>query len=366
MTRKRWLRIAIIAVAAFSLLLLAACSDGDGDGDGGGGGGGNILAEVQDRGALRCGVKETQLGFGFVAPDGTRSGNDIEFCRAVAAAVLGDADAVQYVSASADNRFELLSSGEIDVLIRTTTWTASRDADLGGDFVTTTFYDGQGMMVKADSGITRIEDLQGAAICVTSGTTTEGNLDDQFTARGIPYTPLSFGGDAADTEIQAAFIEGRCDGWTSDKSNLAGQRANYPESAGGPEALLILGETLSKEPLGPVTPDNDSQWHAVVQWVVFGMIIADEFGITSDNVDAAAASPANRNVARLLGVGFEGAEAENLGLGIDLDFMQNVLSQVGNFDEVYQRTLTPIGLGREGSLNASWLEGGAIYAPPMR
>jgi general L-amino acid transport system substrate-binding protein len=349
-------------VAALGLLLLA-CSDDDDDDNGSSGSSGGILAEVQDRGELKCGVKETQPGFGFLDPDGNHLGNDIEFCRAVAAAVLGDSSKVEFVAASADNRFELLSSGEIDVLIRTTTWTASRDASLGGDFVTTTFYDGQGMMVKADSGITTLEDLAGATICVTSGTTTEGNLDDAFTSRGVPYTPLSFGGDAADTEILAAFTEGRCDGWTADKSNLAGQRSAYPD---GPEAVVILGETMSKEPLGPVTPSDDSEWHAVVQWVVFGMIIADEFGITSDNVSQAAASPANRNVARLLGVGFEGAEAEDFGLNIDVDFMQNVLSQVGNFDEVYQRTLTPIGLGREGSLNASWLEGGAIYAPPMR
>lgn len=363
MTNNKWLRIGILAFAAFALLLIA-CSDDDDD-DGGGSSGG-ILAEVIDRDELRCGVKETQPGFGFLESDGTHSGNDVEFCRAVAAAVLGDSTKVEFVAASADNRFELLASGEIDVLIRTTTWTASRDADLGGDFVTTTFYDGQGMMVKADSGITSLEDLDGASICVTSGTTTEGNLDDQFTARGLAYSPLAFGGDSADAEIQAAFIEGRCDGWTADKSNLAGQRANFPASEGGPESVVILPETLSKEPLGPVTPDGDSEWHDVVQWVVFGMIIADEFGITSSNVDDAAANPANRNVARLLGVGFDGAEAEDFGLGIPVDFMQDVLSQVGNFDEVYQRTLTPIGLLREGSLNASWLNGGAIYAPPMR
>lgn len=364
MTSNKWLRIGVLAIAAFALLLIA-CSDDDDD-DGGGGSSGGILAEVIDRGELRCGVKETQPGFGFLDSDGNYSGNDIEFCRAVAAAVLGDSTKVEFVAASADNRFELLSSGEIDVLIRTTTWTAGRDADLKGDFVTTTFYDGQGMMVKADSGITSLADLDGAAICLTSGTTTEGNLDDTFTSRGLAYSPLAFSGDGADTEAQAAFIEGRCDGWTADKSNLAGQRSNFPASAGGPEAVLILGETMSKEPLGPVTPDNDSEWHDVVQWVVFGMIIADEFGITSSNVADAAANPSNRNVARLLGVGFDGAEAEDFGLGIPVDFMQDVISQVGNFDEVYQRTLTPIGLLREGSLNASWLDGGAIYAPPMR
>ena len=358
MTHSRWLRFAALAVVALGLVLIA-CNDDD---DGGSGGDG-ILQTVLDRGELKCGVKETQPGFGFLSPDGTRSGNDIEFCRAVAAAVLGNANSVEFVPASAQDRFELLASGEIDVLIRTTTWTASRDADLKGDFVTTTFYDGQGMMVRSDSGISTLADLAGATICVTSGTTTEGNLDDQFTARGIDYTPLSFEDDA---QIQAAFIEGRCDGWTADKSNLAGQRSQFPDSAGGSAALTILGETLSKEPLGPVTPDNDSQWHDVVQWVVFGMIQADEFGITSGNVGSHVANPANRNVARLLGVGIDGNAAEDFGLGIPVDFMQKVLQQVGNFDEVYQRTLTPIGLAREGSLNASWLEGGAIFAPPMR
>ena len=358
MTHSRWLGFAMLAVAALGLVLIACDDDDDGGGNGDG-----VLQTVLDRGELKCGVKETQPGFGFLLPDGTRSGNDVEFCRAVAAAVLSNADSVEFVPASAQDRFELLASGEIDVLIRTTTWTASRDANLKGDFVTTTFYDGQGMMVRSDSGIGTLTDLAGATICVTSGTTTEGNLDDQFTARGIAYTPLSFEDDA---QIQAAFIEGRCDGWTADKSNLAGQRAQFPDSAGGSAALTILGETLSKEPLGPVTPDNDSQWHDVVQWVVFGMIQADEFGITSGNVASHAANPANRNVARLLGVGVDGNEAEDFGLGIPVDFMQKVLQQVGNFDEVYQRTLTPIGLAREGSLNASWLKGGAIFAPPMR
>jgi general L-amino acid transport system substrate-binding protein len=359
MTTNRWLKFAIVAVAAFGLIFIA-CTDDDDNSDFGGSG---ILQTVLDRGELNCGVKETQPGFGFLSPDGTRSGNDVEFCRAVAAAVLGNANSVVFVPASAQDRFELLAAGEIDVLIRTTTWTASRDADLKGDFVTTTFYDGQGMMVKADSGISTLADLSGATICVTSGTTTEGNLDDVFTAQGFSYTPLSFENDP---EIQAAFIEGRCDGWTADKSNLAGQRAQFPDSAGGSAALTILGETMSKEPLGPVTPDGDSQWNDVVQWIVFGMIQADEFGITSENVGSHVANPANRNVARLLGVGFDGNAAEDFGLGIPVDFMQKVLQQVGNFDEVYQRTLTPIGLGREGSLNASWLNGGAIFAPPMR
>ena len=223
MSRTRLLRFAVVAVAAIALVAIACGDDDDG---------GDTLDTVIDRGELKCGVKETQPGFGFLNTDGTHAGNDIEFCRAVAAAVLGDADAVEFVLASAGDRFELLASGEIDVLIRTTTWTASRDAEQAGDFVTTTFYDGQGMMVRSDSGISSLADLEGATICVTSGTTTEGNLDDQFLARGIAYTPLSFGDDA---EIQAAFIEGRCDGWTADKSNLAGQRTNFPEGEGGPD-----------------------------------------------------------------------------------------------------------------------------------
>ena len=191
MTRKRLLSFAAMAIAAVGMIALACGDDDDDAGDSG-----SILQTVLDRGELKCGVKETQPGFGFLSPDGTRSGNDIEFCRAVAAAVLGNANLVQFVPASAQDRFELLASGEIDVLIRTTTWTAGRDSEQNGDFVTTTFYDGQGMIVRSDSGISTLEDLAGGTICVTSGTTTEGNLDDQFTARNIAYTPLSFEDDA--------------------------------------------------------------------------------------------------------------------------------------------------------------------------
>ncbi|MEZ4503988.1 MAG: amino acid ABC transporter substrate-binding protein [Dehalococcoidia bacterium] len=385
---KRVGQFALIALAAFALFAVA-CSDDDSDGGGdaegtaaasggeattaaSGGGGdsggstpaqameGGTLQVVLDRGELKCGVKDSQPGFGFLEPDGTFSGNDVEFCKALAAAIFGDSTKVEYVLASAADRFELLASGEIDVLIRTTTWTLGRDVDLHGDFTSTTFYDGQGMLVRSDSPIQSLEGLDGATICVTTGTTTEANLNDRFDALGLAYTPLAVADDAA---ALAAFSAGQCDGWTGDKSNLAGQRANYPDGA---DAVRILAETMSKEPLGPVTRDNDSQWHDIVQWVVFGMVTAEELGIDSTNYEAAVANPASANIARLLGVGFGGEAATAFNLGIDDTFMQNVLGQVGNYGEVYERTLAPIGLERAGSLNALWTEGGLIYAPPMR
>ena len=355
MSNRRLLRLGVLAIAAVGIFVLA-CGDDDDNG-------GDTLSAVIDRDELKCGVNESVPGFGFLQPDGAYSGFDVDFCRAVAAAVLGDADKVEFVPLTAAARFESLSSGEIDVLIRNTTWTSSRDSDLSASFAVTTFYDGQGMMVRAASGFQTLEDMVGATICVLQGTTTELNLDDRFSGAGIPYTPLTF----EDNEtLQAAFVEERCDGWTSDKSQLASRRSAFPADAGGPESLVVLAETFSKEPLGPLTRDGDSEWFDVVNWVVIGMITADEFGITSQNVAQAVANPANKNVARLLGVSFDGGDVFDPGLGIELDFMQQVLKQVGNYDEVYQKNIAPLGLAREGTLNASWLNGGLIYAPPVR
>lgn len=348
----------MLAVATLGLIAVACSSDGDG-----GTAAGNTLQTVMDRGELKCGVKDSQPGFGNLEPDGSYTGFDIEFCKAIAAAVFGDSSKVEFVPASAQDRFELLSSSEIDVLIRTTTWTASRDAGQHANFGVVTFYDGQGMMVRKDSGFTSLEDLANATICVTTGTTTEQNLEDRMSALGIAYTPLGVADDAA---AQAAFLGNRCDGWTGDKSNLAGQRSAIPAADGGPDSAVILPVTLSKEPLAPATRDNDSAWYDVVNWVVLGMITADELGVNSSNVAQMAANPPSADVARLLGASFNGGEVTDFGLGIEVDFMQKVLAQVGNYDEAYKRTLEPIGLTRAGSLNALWTNGGIVFAPPMR
>ena len=319
----------------------------------------STLTTILDRGELVCGVNDNLTGFGVVNSAGEFEGFDIDFCKAVAAAILGDSSKVEYVPLTASARFEALAAEEIDLLIRNTTWTASRDRDLGNDFTAATFYDGQGMMVKASSGYDSIESMTGSTVCVLQGTTTELNLDDRFTSAGIPYTPLTF---ETNDPLQAAYEEGRCDGWTTDKSGLASKRAGFDN----PDDHVVLAETLSKEPLGPLTRDNDSEFYDVVQWVVFGMMQAEESGITSANVAAMAADPADPGMARLLGVGFDGGEATDFSFGIPLDFMQKVISQVGNYGEVYDEHLVPLGLTREGSLNAQWTEGGLIYAPPFR
>jgi general L-amino acid transport system substrate-binding protein len=377
--RSTWWRVAALLVAF--TMLGAACSDDDDDGGGGDdnggeeaagedGGGGGLLADVQDRGTLRCGVNETVPGFGLVDEAGDYAGFDIEFCRVVAAAVLGDAEAVEFVSLDAETRFTALQAGDIDVLIRNTTNTASRDGGERSRFLTTTFYDGQGMMVAADSGYSSIADMDGTTICVLSGTTTELNLATAAAAAGIDYEPLTF--DGAD-EIQEAFIAGQCQGWTSDKSQLAGVRSAFPDSEGGPEALTVLEETFSKEPLGPVVLDGDDEWASAVDWAVIAAIQAEEFGITADNVEDMTSSE-NLDILRFLGQPIpdpDDPEAEaasfDPGLGLDPDFAVNVISQVGNYGEIYDRTVgadSPLELER--ALNAQYTDGGLIYAPPYR
>ena len=354
-------------------LAAAACSDDSNDdeaaGSGGGGGGGSLLDEVRDRGVLRCGVNETVPGFGLVDESGEYSGFDIEFCKVVAAGILGDAEAVEYVSLDTETRFTALDAGDIDVLIRNTTWTASRDGAENARFLETTFYDGQGMMVRADSGYTSIADMDGTTICVLSGTTTELNLATAAAQAGIDYEPLTF--TEAD-QIQEAFTAGQCQGWTSDKSQLAGVRSTFPESAGGPEALTILDETFSKEPLGPVVRDGDDEWADAVNWTIIATIQAEEFGITSENVEEMRSSD-NLDVLRFLGQPIPSEDGEgdaapfDPGLGLEPDFAVDVISQVGNYGEIYERTVgpdTPLGLER--GPNALWTEGGLLYAAPYR
>ena len=257
------------------------------------------LAEIQARGNLLCGVNNAVPGFGFVDEAGEHVGFDIDFCRAIAAGVLGDATAVEFVDLTAEQRFTALAAGEVDVLVRNTTFTSSRDGGNAATFLTTTYYDGQGMMVSADSGFTTIDEMTDTTICVLSGTTTELNLTTRMA--GIPYTPLTF---EENPLIQAAFIEGQCDGWTSDKSQLAGIRSAWPEDQGGPAALVILEEIFSKEPLGPAVLDGDSQWAQAVDWIVLSTIQAEEFGIDSTNVDTFADTE-DANIRRFLGLDVE-------------------------------------------------------------
>ena len=364
---RRWtLRIALAAVVALGVFALACEDEGDGDGDGATVG--DTLSIIDDRGSLKCGVKQTQPLFGFKGADGSVTGFDIEFCKAIAAAVLGDPNSVEYVDASdASTRFELLNDGEIDVLIRTTTITASRDRELGVDFAQTTFYTGQGFAVHADSGIQSSADMGGTTICVQSGTTTEQNLADHFTDLGLSYTPLGGG----DQETQDAFVSGRCDVWTADQSNLA-SRIGVLDNASD---FVILGELISKEPLAPGVRDYDSEWKDVVNWVVHGLISAEELGITQANVSSMAANPPNTTIARLLGVSYEGAAVSTLGFDrVDAQFIQRAIAAVGNYGEIYENTVGDA-VPRACSLNALASEdksgcpagtGGIQYALPYR
>ena len=325
---------------------------------------GELLGEVQARGSLLCGVNESVPGFGFRNADGTLSGFDIDFCKAVAAAVLGDPEAVEYVALTAQQRFTALQSGEIDVLIRNTTFTSSRDGGEGATFLHTTFYDGQGMMVRSDSGFTALEDLANTAICVLSGTTTELNLATRFA--DIPYEPLTF----EDNEVlQAAFVAGQCDGWTSDKSQLAGVRSAFPEAEGGPDAVVILDETFSKEPLGPAVRDGDSQWAQVIDWVVYATILAEELGIESGNLDSFADTE-SAEIRRLLGLEITGDDGPSIfdsGLGLEAGWAANVIAAVGNYGEIFARNVGPdTALGLSRGVNDLWTNGGLQYAPPYR
>jgi general L-amino acid transport system substrate-binding protein len=380
MTHPQWKRW--FAVVALLALFAAACTDDDNgaaqppddngttddngpsetidliqNGDG-------LLASVQDAGVLVCGVNDAVPGFGFVDEDGEFSGFDIDYCRVIAAAVLGDADAVEFVPLTAAQRFTALQSGEIDVLVRNTTWTATRDGAEGAAFPFVTFYDGQGMMVRADDNIDSIDDMENASVCVLSGTTTELNLATAFNARGLSYEPLSF--EDNDT-LREAFIAGQCDGWTSDLSQLAAVRSAYPDADGGPDSLTILDDVISKEPLGPAVRAGDSEWFDAVRWAVIVTVQAEEWDITSDNIDDFMDSD-DPDILRFLGQPDpEEGTVGDPGLGLDTDFAVNVITQVGNYGEIFERNVgpdTPLGLNR--NLNDLYTEGGLLYAPPYR
>ncbi len=317
---------------------------------------GNTLDAVRSRGILNCGGNQSVPGFGYINPDTNDfEGFDIDFCRVIAAAALGDANAVEIRPTTANERFPVLQSGEVDVLIRNTTWTISRDTSLGFDFAPTTFYDGQGMMVRAGEGIESLEDLEGGTICVQSGTTTERNLADVFRALDVDFEPVVF--DNADA-TREAYDAGQCDGFTTDKSGLVSQQILLSE----PEAHIILEETMSKEPLGPLVRHGDDNWFDIVKWSVFCTIEAEELGISSANVDDFLGSD-DPVVQNLMG------EVGDLGvaMGLEPDFCYQIISQVGNYGEIYDRNLgpdTPFDLPR--GLNNLWTNGGIMYSMPFR
>jgi general L-amino acid transport system substrate-binding protein len=308
---------------------------------------------VKSKGFVQCGVN-TGLA-GFAAPDsqGVWKGIDVDVCRAVAAAVLGDASKVRYTPLTAQQRFTALQSGEVDILARNTTWTSSRDSSLGLDFTAVNFYDGQGFMVHKKLNVKSAKELDGATVCVQSGTTTELNLADYFRANNMKLTPVVF---EKLEEATGTYISGRCDAYTTDRSGLASTRSSQGANA---SEHVILPEVISKEPLAPAVRQGDSKWEDVVRWSFFAMLEGEEFGLTSANIESKQ-NDANPNIQRFVGkTGDMGKQ-----LGLENNWAYNIIKQVGNYGESYERNIKPIGLER--GVNELWSKGGLMYAPPIR
>ncbi|KAA0010807.1 amino acid ABC transporter substrate-binding protein [Billgrantia pellis] len=315
----------------------------------------DTLENTLERGAVQCGVSDGLPGFSAPDDQGEWQGLDVDVCRAVAAAVFGDSEAVRYISLNAVERFTALQSGEVDVLSRNTTWTTTRDTTLGLNFTGVTFYDGIGFMINKDLGVSSAKELDGAAICVQSGTTTELNVADYFRANGMEFDPIVF--DTSEQTV-GGYEAGRCDVLTSDSSQLAALRIQLSD----PDQSVILPEIISKEPLGPVVRQGDDKWFNIVKWTLFAMLNAEEMGITSENVDEMLESD-NPDIARLLGRDGNYGEA----MGLSADWAYNIIKQVGNYGESYDRNVgmdSPLQIER--GINALWTEGGIQYAPPIR
>jgi general L-amino acid transport system substrate-binding protein len=315
------------------------------------------LDDVKAKGFVQCGVSTGVAGFAMADANGNWDGFDVAVCRAVAAAIFGDPQAVKFTPTTGKTRFTALASGEVDLLARNTTWTLSRDVDLKFTFVGTNYYDGQGFMVPKALGVSSAKELDGATICIQTGTTTELNLADYFRANNISYEPVPIETNA---EAQAQYLAGACDVYTTDASGLAATRATFEN----PADHVLLPEIISKEPLAPLVRHGDDQWADVVMWTLNALITAEELGVTSANIkESAMEAGKNPEINRLLGT--EG----NLGemLGLPADWAKNAIMAGGNYGEIFERNIgeaTPIGLAR--GLNAQWYNGGLIYSPPFR
>ncbi|MCL6641817.1 MAG: amino acid ABC transporter substrate-binding protein [Candidatus Bipolaricaulota bacterium] len=344
------MRKKILAVGLVVLLVLPLLSIGQGQPA-------TTLGKVQARGKLICGVNNAVPGFGFVDPQGNYSGFDVDYCKALSVAIFNDPNKVEYRPVTAATRFPALQAGEIDVLIRNTTWTLDRDVGLPFNFAPTTFYDGQGFMVPVKSKIKSAKQLKGATVCVQSGTTTEKNLTDFSRANKLDIKPVVFEKVEAAT---GAYFAGRCVAYTTDASGLASVRN---KEAKNPAEHVILPELISKEPLGPVVRRGDDEFFAIVKWVIYGLIEAEEYGVTQANVDKMLAESQDPVVQRLLG------KSEDTGklLGLERDWMVRAIKAVGNYGEIFERNVgpkTPLALPR--GVNALWNRGGIMYAPPVR
>ncbi|MEJ6709692.1 MAG: amino acid ABC transporter substrate-binding protein [Amylibacter sp.] len=314
------------------------------------------LDDVKAKGFVQCGVSTGLVGFAAADANGNWDGFDVAVCRAVAAAVLGDAQAVKFTPTTGKTRFTALASGEVDLLARNTTWTFSRDVDLKFTFVGVNYYDGQGFMVPKELGVASAKDLDGATVCIQTGTTTELNLADYFRTNNISYEPVPIETNA---EAQQQYLSGACDVYTTDASGLAATRATFEN----PGEHTLLPEIVSKEPLGPLVRHGDNEWGDIVRWTLNALITAEELGVSSANVAEMATSTTNPEVARLLGT--EG----DLGamIGLDADWAKRAIETQGNYGEIFAKNIgeeTPIGLAR--GLNAQWTDGGLLYSPPFR
>jgi len=314
------------------------------------------LDDVKERGKLNCGISTGLVGFASQDANGEWQGFDVAVCQAVAAAVFGDPKAVEFTPVTNKVRFEVLNSGEIDMLSRNTTWTFSRDVDLKLDFLGVNYYDGQGFMIPTELGVSSAKELDGATVCIQQGTTTELNLADYFRVNNISYEPVPI---TTASEAQQQYLAGACDVYTTDASGLAATRAAFED----PSAHVILPEIISKEPLGPLVRHGDDEWGDVVRWSLNALIAAEELDITSANIDELAAGTDNPEINRLLGS--EGTLGEMLGLAAD--WAAAAIKANGNYGEIFEKYIgetTPIGLAR--GLNAQWTDGGLLYAPPFR